>query len=111
LWKNRNLKIHHLSETNAQTARHTRIRTRVTDCWTRKPADLPEGDLNAYFDEPLEDLLQRPPHVLEAWVAHVDRIFIRHRNEVLQRSKSGLITHFFARTSLRSSQSHQTPVQ
>jgi hypothetical protein len=109
LWKNRNTKIHQRTETHLFTARHLLAQAHVRDRHSIRPADLSSGDVNALFSEPLPELLLRPPHVLETWVAHVDRIYIRHRNEVLQRSKRCLITTYFSRASQRSSQTHQSP--
>ena len=109
LWRNRNHVIHQRSEDNLVTARHLRAQARARECHSRKPADLSRGDLLAYFSEELPLLLLRPPHVLEAWVAHVDRIYIRHRNELLQRTESGRLTHFFARISHRSTHQNTSP--
>ena len=56
-----------------------------------------QSDYNAFFGEDLEVFICRSPAVLSAWITQVDRIFIRHRKEINQRTIRGLITFYFSR--------------
>jgi hypothetical protein len=98
LWKHRNKRLFNASSTVPTTATHLRLQAKVRDRYFRS-RDLPRQDLDTYFHEDVDLFQLRQPHVLEAWVAQVDRIFIRHRKEIRQRHKRGLITHYFSRPS------------
>jgi len=96
LWANRNHKIHQASDITETTACQARIQALVRERHSRS-SSLPRSDLQAYFSEPLSLRLLRPPYVLEAWIVHVDRIFIRHRKEINQRTATNVITNYLTR--------------
>jgi hypothetical protein len=100
LWDNRNTLIHAPTAIASQGANHSRtqacVRERYNRCSSMLPP-LPTGDHNAYFGIPLDVFLMRSANTLQAWIVQVDRIFIRHRKEISQRSIRGTITHYFHR--------------
>jgi hypothetical protein len=97
LWKNRNTQLFTTSDQHDTTEERLRLQAETRERHSRRPPDLPHGDLLAYFNEPLDTLLLRRNHVLRVWIAHVDRIYIRHRNEINQRTKRSLLTYYFTR--------------
>jgi hypothetical protein len=97
LWKNRNDQRFTISDKHDTTEERLCLQAETQERHSRCPLDLSHGDILAYFNEPLETLLLRRNHVLRVWIAHVDRIYICHRNEINQRTKRNLITYYFTR--------------
>jgi ribonuclease HI len=108
LWKNRNEHIFNVSEEHDTTEERIRLQAATREMHSRCPQDLPHSDLHAYFNEPIETLILRRNHVLRVWIAHVDRIYIRHRNEINQRTKRNLLTYYFTRRKHKTNQ-HSLP--
>ncbi len=104
LWKNRNDHIFNVNDEHDTTEERLRLQAETRERHSRCPQDLPRSDLDAYFSEPLDTLLLRKTHVLRVWIAHVDRIYIRHRNEINQRTKRNLLTYYFTRRKHNSNQ-------
>jgi hypothetical protein len=94
LWKHRNDKAHEKTTTTHTSLHHVRLQAKVRDYYSRS-GDLPRSDQHAYFHDPIEVFQLQPPHILEVWIAQIDRIFIKHRKEICQRFHSHLITNFF----------------
>jgi hypothetical protein len=94
LWTHRNETAHTSVPTHTDPVAAVRLKAKVRDLYSRKD-DLPQADIHAYFSMPLSQFLSSSLHTLTVWIAHVDRIFIRHRKEIRQRQRRGLITFFF----------------
>jgi hypothetical protein len=95
LWHHRNESAHNTTDPQADPVAVTRLKAKVRDYYSRQDT-LPRSDIDAYFSTPLSQLLASTAHTLTVWIAHVDRIFIRHRKEIRQRNRRSLITSFFS---------------
>jgi hypothetical protein len=97
LWKNWNNQIFTISKEHDTTEERLRLQAETCKRHSCRPPDLSHSNLLAYVNEPLDTLLLCRNHVLRVWIAHVDCIYICHRNEINQRTKHSLITYYFTR--------------
>jgi hypothetical protein len=96
LWRTRNQLTHDSAQPSTNSTRAA-LAAKIQDYYLRSH-ELPRSDQDTYFTQPLPEFLSQSPHTLSTWIAHVDRIFIRHRKEIRQRHKRSLITYHFQRT-------------
>jgi len=94
LWDHRN-EVAFAATNDAHTAlHHQRLQEKVRDLYSQSQT-LPRSDQDAYFLQDRDEFQLNPPGILTVWINQVERIFIKHRKEVNQRLKRGLITHYF----------------